>query len=371
MPEETDQVFTIKNGEVKETYSSFSFEDNEIFGTKLEDALQTLIEKTPERVVPGSQIAPGSDSPPRFMVLNREMPVKRWSLDVLLIDQYATPTLLEAKLFRNREAKREVVGQIMNYAANAEEAWSGGTLRERAKSYWSDKDENLNDKLRDLLSTENPDIDDFWNRAENNLESNNIRLIIAMEEFRPEARKIIEFLNEEMENVELLGLDVRCYGDSDEDMIVAPLILGQTQSTAPTSTQKTLTAEELKAKYERISDETLRERLIELVEWAEEENIRKPLNDSRLSLMGEIEVRRILDIYKDGKADVYINEKDFPDEKIRDDWLSSLSDLSFCDFDESIVEDYSLYKKTGGSIGTLSEDEYKEFRNILQEFCGT
>lgn len=36
MPEEADQVFTIKNGEVKETYPSFSFEDNQMFGTKLE-----------------------------------------------------------------------------------------------------------------------------------------------------------------------------------------------------------------------------------------------------------------------------------------------------------------------------------------------
>jgi hypothetical protein len=148
MPEEADQVFTIKNGEVKETYPSFSFEDNQMFGTKLEDALQALIEKTPEKTIPGSQIAPGSEDPPRFMVLNREMPVKRWSLDVLLIDQYATPTLLEAKLFRNREAKREVVGQILDYAANAEEAWRGGTLRERAESYWSDKEGELNEELR-------------------------------------------------------------------------------------------------------------------------------------------------------------------------------------------------------------------------------
>ena len=37
-----------------------------LFGTTLEDAFQKLLERYPE-IVPGKQIRPGSDDPPRFV----------------------------------------------------------------------------------------------------------------------------------------------------------------------------------------------------------------------------------------------------------------------------------------------------------------
>jgi len=50
-------------------------------GKSLEDALQTLLKNYPE-IIPGSQIDPLNDDPPRFALLRREMPVAGWSLGV-------------------------------------------------------------------------------------------------------------------------------------------------------------------------------------------------------------------------------------------------------------------------------------------------
>ena len=50
-----------------------------LLGKTLEDALQTLFEEYPQ-IVPGKQMDPGSDDPPRFVLLHREMPVGGWSL---------------------------------------------------------------------------------------------------------------------------------------------------------------------------------------------------------------------------------------------------------------------------------------------------
>lgn len=373
MTDKADKIFTIENGEPKKTYSSFSFDD-EAFGTKLEGALQSLIEKAAENVIPGSQISPGSDNPPRFMVINREMPVRRWSLDVLLIDEYATPTLLEAKLFDNYESTRKVVGQILHYAANAKSSWSGETLREKAKSYWGKKDEDINDKIKELLGKEDVDFDEFWNKAKKNLESNNIRLIVAMEKFRPTARKIIEFLNKEMENVEILGLEIRCYGESDDYMIVFPLILGQTQATSEkrTTTKKYLSYDDLRNKYKKIDDDLFRERMLDLLEWSEKAGVRKSLTSTKLSINGEIEGRRIIDIHpNDGRMDIYVNNKDFPDDERRSNWIKRLMDISVFQFDKSILEEYKQCKRTSGTLKDMDEEDYQEFKDILEEFCGT
>ena len=65
-------------------------------GRRSRDALQTLIEKHPA-IIPGKQIDPDSESPPRFVLLRREMPVSGWSLGHLLVDQEGVLTLVEAK----------------------------------------------------------------------------------------------------------------------------------------------------------------------------------------------------------------------------------------------------------------------------------
>lgn len=107
-----------------------------LFGKTLEDALQTLIEKYPE-VIPGSMIEPGSVDPPRFVLLRREMPTGGWSLDHLLVDQRGVLTLVETKLIQNQDSRRDVLGQIMEYAAVASGSWSGEKVREIATEFWA------------------------------------------------------------------------------------------------------------------------------------------------------------------------------------------------------------------------------------------
>ncbi|MDP6379763.1 MAG: hypothetical protein QF662_00340, partial [Phycisphaerae bacterium] len=110
---QSDEVFVIQDGRLRSLLSR-SLRDG-LLGTTLEDALQKLIEEYPQ-IIPGSQISPGSDDPPRFVLLCREMAVEDWSLDFLLVDQHGIPTLVEAKLIQNPESRRAVVGQIIEYA---------------------------------------------------------------------------------------------------------------------------------------------------------------------------------------------------------------------------------------------------------------
>ncbi len=74
--------------------------------------------------------------PRRFLLVRREAPVAdhdggggRWSLDHLFLDQDAVPTLVEVKRSSDTRLRREVVGQMLDYAANGPRYWVPDELR--------------------------------------------------------------------------------------------------------------------------------------------------------------------------------------------------------------------------------------------------
>jgi len=85
-----------------------------------EDVLQQLIEEHPE-MLGGDDAAYGS-----LVLVRREAGVSeredagaRWSLDHLYLDARGIPTLVEVKRSSDTRGRREVVAQMLDYAANA------------------------------------------------------------------------------------------------------------------------------------------------------------------------------------------------------------------------------------------------------------
>src|SRR6266536_4640753 len=92
-----------------------------------EDILQALIARFPS-LLAGDQL--DSTSPRRWVLVDREAGLPddedaagRWSVDHLFIDQDAIPTLVEVKRSSDTRIRREVVGQMLDYAANAVVYW--------------------------------------------------------------------------------------------------------------------------------------------------------------------------------------------------------------------------------------------------------
>jgi len=77
-----------------------------------EEKLQNLIEKYPS-LIPSSEIV----SSPSFVILKKEARVSSGSIDLLLIDQYMIPTILETKV-ANPETRRKIVAQTLDYSAS-------------------------------------------------------------------------------------------------------------------------------------------------------------------------------------------------------------------------------------------------------------
>ncbi|MBI4523379.1 MAG: hypothetical protein HY695_06150 [Deltaproteobacteria bacterium] len=101
-----------------------------------EDILQRLLVLTPD-LLPGDQISPDTRSD--WLLVKRELGIPdeqnrgdRWSLDHLFLDQDGIPTFVECKRASDSRARRQVVAQMLDYAANGLVYWSIDKLRQAA-----------------------------------------------------------------------------------------------------------------------------------------------------------------------------------------------------------------------------------------------
>jgi hypothetical protein len=192
-----------------------------------------------------------------------------WSLDHLLVDQEGILTLVETKLAENPESRREVIGQVLEYAANAEASWRDGRLQERAAAYWTKQGKDVNDVLRQQLG--NPDPEEFWRNTHENLRQGRLRILIIVDSLRPEVRRIIEYLNAEMANAEIYGLELQCYGDEGASLVLVPRLVGQTQAVADRKRgddSGQWPHDRLRLAYAAMEDSLLGSQLASLLDWA-------------------------------------------------------------------------------------------------------
>jgi hypothetical protein len=90
----------------------------------------------------------------------------RWSVDHLFLDQGAVPTIIEVKRSTDARSRREVVGQMLDYAANAVVYWPVETLRGR----FEEGREQPEEELAGFLGLET-EPDEFWQKVKTNLQA--------------------------------------------------------------------------------------------------------------------------------------------------------------------------------------------------------
>ncbi len=372
MSGQADQIFLIE-GEQLVALPARPFRAG-LFGKTREEALQTLIERYPD-VLPGRQMDPGSEDPPRFVLLRREMPVSGWSLDHLLVDQRGVLTLVETKLIENLEARREVIGQIIEYAANALLTWGYGRAREKAAEYWSGRGKNLDDILQERFGQE-LEIESFWKTVEENLRQGRIRLLVVADELRPEVRRMIEYLNAEMNSAEVFGVEVRCYGEDTSSIVLVPQLIGQTQANidrTPSAESPTKwPVERLQTAYDQVPNRDHGERLRTLLEWAVREQCFLQLRGKSpaFGLQGR-GGDLIFSFSSDGTIWWYANAERYPGRaQERDKLHQELQTLDLVDpglDPQTVVSGRNLPKK----LFDLSSEEFTALLAIFSRFCGT
>jgi len=338
-----------------------------LFDKTLEDALQTLLERYPE-IIPGKQIISNTEDPPRFFLLRREMPISGWSLDHLFVDQYGVLTLVEAKLIENPESRRDVIGQIIEYAANAVKLWADGKVRQTVSETFAGHGKNLDSELQVFLGEEG-DIDTFWHQVESNLGDGNIRLIIASDEIRPEVRRMIEYLNIEMHRATVLGLELKCFGDDDASIVMVPRIIGQTQAAidrrTPQKKPTLWTKDRIKEALDDIPEGILKIRMIDILEWADQNGSLAEKKGQNMGIrIQNSEGRVFLTLGADGGGYAGIAKGYFGDQEERARrYMRSLSNLGLLASDS----DFEQISDGRQIITTIDDLDQEHFDALLKE----
>jgi hypothetical protein len=140
--------------------------------------------------------------------------------------QDAIPTLIEVKRSSDTRIRREVVGQMLDYTANAVVYWPVEAIRARFEERCRERAADPVKEVETLVGSATG-VEDFWQRVKTNLQAGRIRMVFVADEIPPELRRIVEFLNGQMDPAEVLAVEIKQFVGRGLRTLV-PRLIGQT-----------------------------------------------------------------------------------------------------------------------------------------------
>lgn len=221
-----DGIFLVQGGELvvlrQEQYET-------------EAILQEALANFPD-VLAGGTTVDGDRS--KLLLVRREMGVPKaedapatWSIDHLFLDRHGVPVLVEVKRSTDTRIRREVVGQMLDYAANGVRYWPVAALRAAVDQEAEKQGRPADELIHAAFPNADPEI--FWREVGDNLAAGRIRMVFVADSLPPELIRIIEFLNEQMQPAEVLGVEVVQYV-ADGHQVYVPRLVGRTSAAVAT-----------------------------------------------------------------------------------------------------------------------------------------
>jgi hypothetical protein len=187
--------------------------------------LQDLLYRYPD-ALPISEI---DDSFSGMIPVCREMETTAGPLDVLYVTPGGRLVIVEAKLWRNPEARRKVIGQILDYAKELSR-WNYETLDAAVRRARRAEDNREAKSLADVmgLSHNSPEESRFFDAVTQSLRRGDFLLLIVGDGIREGVGAITEFLDGHASLHFTFGLvEMAIFNMPDGSQLVQPRILAQ------------------------------------------------------------------------------------------------------------------------------------------------
>lgn len=192
-----------------------------------EDRMQELVARHPE-------IIQDDDGPP--LLIRREQPVAdaadasaRWSIDHLFVTRDAVPVLVELKRAVDTRLRREVVGQLMDYAANSVAYWRAGTIASAFTATCEAAGLDADATLAAFLNDTDPQT--FWAQVDANFAAGRIKLVFVADVIPRELARIVEFMNEQM-RADVRAVELKWFESDLGSTTLVPRVIGSTERAA-------------------------------------------------------------------------------------------------------------------------------------------
>ena len=117
---------------------------------------------------------------------------------------------------------------MLDYAANAVAYWPVEEIKAKFESRCKDDGDEPEAELAGLLG-EGQDVSNFWQSVKTNLQAGRVRLLFIADEIPTELRRVVEFLNSQMDPAEVLAIEVKQFVGENLKTLV-PRVVGQTET---------------------------------------------------------------------------------------------------------------------------------------------
>lgn len=325
-----------------------------------EDDLQDIVARHPA-LLAGTQMTPGD--PRRWLLVQREMgvPIRtggsdNFSADHLFVDHDAVPTVVEVKRSTDSRIRREVVGQMLDYAANGVRYWPDDHLRSLFEDQCARDGRNPLEYLQAVVA---PDVnpEDFWSRVGEHLQIGRIRMVFVADVIPPALQRIVEFLNEGMTRAQVYAVEIPQYRAPDGRRTVVPRLIGATAwaTSRPGRDRDQPTLEAVIAS----APEHVQRTAELLVSWASEHGLER--RETRTAVIYSARGTDVLWFApKDALVWLYLNH-------LRDAGQSEPAEQLLAEF-QALVPAKRLTKVQPGVPSGLLADHWVEVRPILDRY---
>lgn len=190
-----------------------------------EDSMQILVAAHPELI---------ADDEGGLLLIRREQPIAdseagagRWSLDHLFVTRAGVPVLVELKRASDTRIRREVIGQMLDYAANGTAYWQGGRVAENFAASMAEQGRDPDQELAAFLGgTGDPQA--FWQQVDANFSAGRIKLVFVADVIPRELARVVEFLNEQMK-ADVRAVELAWFEGEGGVTALAPRVIGETE----------------------------------------------------------------------------------------------------------------------------------------------
>lgn len=189
-----------------------------------EDFMQKLVAAHPELI---------ADQDGALLLIRREQPIAdredgsgRWSLDHLFVTRSGIPVLVELKRAVDTRLRREVVGQMLDYAANGTAYWQGGRIAESFVATMAELERDADTELAAFIGGGDPQ--QFWQQVDANFAAGRIKMVFVADTIPRELARIVEFLNEQMK-ADVRAVELSWFESDGGVTALTPRIIGETE----------------------------------------------------------------------------------------------------------------------------------------------
>lgn len=190
-----------------------------------EDFMQKLVASHPELI---------ADRDGALLLIRREQPIAdredgggRWSLDHLFVTRTGVPVLVELKRAVDTRLRREVVGQMLDYAANGTAYWQNGRIAENFIATMAELGRDADAELTDFLAG-TMEAQQFWEQVDANFSAGRLKLVFVADTIPRELARIVEFLNEQMK-ADVRAVELSWFESDTGVTALTPRVIGETE----------------------------------------------------------------------------------------------------------------------------------------------